>query len=86
LLHWKALQIDLEKCHFGKLLLSDIYSLGSGAAQVFIWPFFGKILKFLFGYFYIFLNTKVFIWVFFGKIEAAIAIAVARMFGIKHSK
>jgi len=29
LLHWKALQIDFEKCHFGKRLLSDIYSLAT---------------------------------------------------------
>ena len=41
-LHWKALQIDFEKCHFGKLLLADIYSL---AALVFFGEFFfvGKI-------------------------------------------
>ena len=35
LLHWKALQIEFEKCHFGKQLLSEIYSL----AQVYIESF-----------------------------------------------
>ena len=35
LLYWKTLQIDFEKCHLGKRLLSDICSLASGATQVF---------------------------------------------------
>ena len=35
-LHWKSFHIDFEKCHFGKLLLSDIYSHAIGAIQVFL--------------------------------------------------
>ena len=38
LLHWKPLPIDFEKCHFGKLFLSDIYSFASSAPKF----FFGK--------------------------------------------
>ena len=44
LLHWKALQINFEKRHFGKRLSSDIHSHARGTAQVFFWVFFqGKL-------------------------------------------
>ena len=39
LLHWYAFQIDFEKCHFRKRILSDKITLASGAVH----GFFGKI-------------------------------------------
>ena len=36
LLHCKALQFNFEKCNFGNQLFSDIYSIASGAVEVFL--------------------------------------------------